>query len=65
MSAGPDRPVVDLLGHLQRSIDAARAERRARATCTCDPNHLDAGGYDPGCPTHDVQSTTNPKETPA
>lgn len=26
------------------------------AACTCDPRHLDAGGYDPGCPTHDVEA---------
>jgi len=25
------------------------------ARCTCDPRHLTAGGYDPGCPTHDPQ----------
>lgn len=34
----------------------------ARVTrCTCDPRHLDVGGYDPGCPRHD--RTTNSKET--
>lgn len=26
-------------------------------TCTCDPTHLEIGGYDRGCPAHD-------KETP-
>ena len=22
--------------------------------CTCDPRHLEIGGYDPGCPRHDT-----------
>jgi hypothetical protein len=60
-----DHPTVDLFAHLQRSIDRARADQRAQAACSCDPHHLDAGGYDPGCVVHDTQSTTNQKETPA
>jgi hypothetical protein len=23
-------------------------------TCTCDPRHLEVGGYDPDCPVHDT-----------
>jgi hypothetical protein len=25
----------------------------AEAACTCNPNHLEAGAYDPGCVVHD------------
>lgn len=24
--------------------------------CICDPRHLEIGGYDPGCPTHDKEA---------
>lgn len=26
-------------------------------TCTCDPLHLELGGYDAGCPTHNIHDT--------
>lgn len=25
--------------------------------CICDPTHLEAGGYDPGCPVHDKEAS--------
>lgn len=25
----------------------------ARPRCVCDPQHLEIGSYDPGCPVHD------------
>lgn len=24
-------------------------------TCSCNPRHLEVGGYDPGCPVHDPE----------
>lgn len=25
------------------------------ATCTCDPRHLEVGGFDSSCPVHDPE----------